>query len=242
VSPEAVLSTTAALHQGEAPIDEQTVEQLVPYVAVNNWADPEDDPVGFGRAAGLRVRRFVDPRAERVRRLLEDAEFYQAIHRIRQLNDPTKVTILLTNVPVDPEYGIPVRLVEMDALLPRPAALTRARRTGEAYAACSDFLDQHGFVAAADVAVAYPQLAARTVARAVRQLADDLRLARLTVHRSSGAGTCGVAYGDLDSCRRCHPEARIATTPPPGTTPWSAYATRNHAGSPGKRILAKTCN
>ena len=215
-SPDAVLSLAAALHQGEEPIDEQTVEQVVPYVAVNDWTHPEDDPAGFGGPVGLRVRHFVDPRAEAVRRLLEDAEFYQTIHRIRQINDPTKVTILLTNVPVDPEYGVPVRLVELDDLLPRPAALANAPRTGEAYAACSDFLDQHGFVSVPDVCKDYPELSPRTVARAVRQLADDVELPRLTIAQVSGPGGNRLAYGDPDACQRHHPDVQITTTAGPG--------------------------
>lgn len=201
MSPEAVLSVTEALHQGEDPIDDATTEEWVPYVTVNDWRDPLDNPVGHRDGpVGRLVRRYVDPRAERIRRLLEDDEYYHAIHRIRQLLDPTKITILLTNVPVAPQYGIAVRLVDVDDLLPRLAA--RARRVGDAYSIAGDYIERHGFVSVTAVCKEYPDLPRSTVHRAIRQLAADLHLPRLRLVRHHGRGGGQMAFGDAESCRR----------------------------------------
>ena len=146
------------------------------------------------------VRCFVDPRAERVRGLKEDAEYFQAINRIRQILEPEKVTVLLTAVPADPAYRLPVQLVELNQLL--ATGMRRGPARGRALEACAEVLEGLGFVSVEEVRRRCPGLSLASVYRAVRELAKEEGLPRLLLRRGEGAGRPLVGYGDAAVCQR----------------------------------------
>jgi hypothetical protein len=200
--PDELVFMAEAIYQGEEVVSEETTEQLVPYIATNDWASPADNPIGHkGGPLGLRMRRFMDPRVEQVRRLAEDAEYYQALNRIRQLNDPSKVSVLMTSVPLDPAYGVPVRLVHLDQLMGQKED-GEGNNGNTLRQVLQAFLQDQGFVAAWAVAPANPGIGNSTLQREVRRLARERGLPRLSLSRRTGRGGDRVAYGDIDRCRR----------------------------------------
>lgn len=199
--PDDVLFAAQALHQGDEEIDEATAEEVVPYAAINDFDDPADNPVGHeGGPVGLRLRRYIDPRVERVRRMMEDSEYWQTINRIRQINDPAKITVLLTSMPIPREHAVAVRLVEVDRLLADGSA--RGEEVNAALEAAAAVLDELGFVAVWVVAERRSDLGLSTVRRAVLQLAAERGLPRLALRRRTGRGAPRRAYGDADACSR----------------------------------------
>ncbi len=199
-SPADLLLTASALHAGEDPISSATFEEIVPYLATNDWTRPDQNPFDHpGGPAGFRVRRYVDPRLERVRRLHEDGEYWQAINRIRQVSDPTKVTILLSAMPVDPEHQLPVRLVTYEDLVPVSATEGGRASAVEPATVVSDFHSDHAFVSVSAVMQQHPVLAEHVIRRAINKLARRLGLPRLVIRSPGHRGHPESGYGDVEA-------------------------------------------
>ncbi len=231
VSTDEVAFTASALWQGDEPVRADTVEQVVPYVAINDFSRRADNPVGHpGGPVGLRVRGFVDRRAESVRRLVEGAEFFQALNRVRQINDPNKVSIVLSSRPFGREYGVPVRLVDLDGLANQPRM--RRPRTSRAADACAEFLDTYGFVVVSEVLRMHPGLSESTVRRAVAELVAARRLAPFSIPAGETGGRPVRAHGDPEACRRYFERIPLDVTFPDDAVPDPVSATsRNDVGN-----------
>jgi hypothetical protein len=203
VSREEVVFRAEALWQGEEPIDERIEEVWVSICATNRWERPDENPVGHDSGpVGVRLPRFVDPRAECVRQSMEDAEFWQTINRHRPINDPTKTTILITSIPIAEEHRVGVRLVDLQDLL--PAEQVPAPEPSGVAAACADFLARFMFVSVNGVIEARPELPVGAARRAIQRLVRERELPVVVLRRRSGRGGRRIAYGDVEACLQ-HP-------------------------------------